>query len=115
LPVELPIASVPNGIFTLRNRCIRAPFASTPRKAGDRESCRKQVYPLGPDRGISYSAKSDRDRAMADFNEAIQLDSAAAFKPRGRRFFYDGDFEQAAADLLRANDLKDDAYVMLWR
>jgi len=66
-------------------------------------------------RGIAYSAKGDRDRAMADFNEAIQLDSAAAFRLRGRWFFYSGDFEQAAADLQRANDLKDDAYVMLLR
>jgi hypothetical protein len=40
---------------------------------------------------------------------------ATALRLRGRWFFYNGDFEQAAADLLRANDLKDDAYVMLWR
>jgi len=30
-------------------------------------------------------------------------------------FFYNGDFEKAAADLLRVNDLNDDAYAMLWR
>jgi lipoprotein NlpI len=66
-------------------------------------------------RGIAYSAKADRDRATADFNEAIRLDSATAFRLRGRWFFYNGDFEEAAADLLRANDLKGDAYVMLWR
>jgi rhomboid protease GluP len=30
-------------------------------------------------------------------------------------FFYNGDFERAAADLLRTNDLHDNAYAMLWR
>src|SRR6516162_11479739 len=32
-----------------------------------------------------------------------------AFHNRGNLFFYNGDFEKAAADLLRVNDLKDDA------
>jgi len=40
---------------------------------------------------------------------------AWAFNNRGKLFFYNGDFEKAAADLLRVNDLNDDAYAMLWR
>ena len=68
-------------------------------------------------RGNAYGAKGDNDRAIADYNEAIRLDPKfpTAFNNRGRLFFRNGDFLKAAADLLRANDLKPDAYAMLWR
>jgi lipoprotein NlpI len=66
---------------------------------------------------MAYHATGDNDHAIADYDEAIRLDPkfATAFKQRGRLFFYNGDFERAAADLLRANELKEDAYAMLWR
>jgi WD40 repeat protein len=66
------------------------------------------------DRGFVYHDKGDDDRAVADFNEAIRLDPATAARQRGSWFFYQGDFEKAAADLLRANDLRVNAYTMLW-
>ena len=68
-------------------------------------------------RGNVYDHKGDNDRAIADYNEAIRLDPKfpTAFNNRGRLFFRNGDFLKAAADLLRANDLKPDAYAMLWR
>src|SRR5262249_3255143 len=65
----------------------------------------------------AYLEKGDNDTAIADYNEAIRLDPelAWAFNNRGKLFFYNGDYEKAAADLLRANDLNDGAYAMLWR
>src|SRR5712672_3164022 len=66
-------------------------------------------------RGFVYYDKGDNDHDDADFNEAIRLNPAAALKQRGRWFFYQGDFEKAAADLLRTHDLRHDAYTMLWR
>jgi lipoprotein NlpI len=66
-------------------------------------------------RSFAYSVKGDYDRAIADYNEAIRLDPKAASRNRGLVFFYSGDFEKAVAALLLANDLKDDAYTMLWR
>jgi lipoprotein NlpI len=56
---------------------------------------------------------SDYDRAIADYNEAIRIDPKVAFRNRGLVFFYSGDFEEASAALLLANDLKDDAHAML--
>jgi uncharacterized protein YjbI with pentapeptide repeats len=68
-------------------------------------------------RGLAWFAKGDNDHAIADYNEAIRLDPkfASAYKTRGRLFFYIGDFDKAASDLFRANELTDDAYAMLWR
>jgi tetratricopeptide (TPR) repeat protein len=68
-------------------------------------------------RGNAYRLKGEYDRAIADFSEAIRLHPKFAhpFHNRGNVFFYNGDFEKAAADLLSVNDLKDDAYAMLWR
>jgi len=78
-----------------------------------------QLDPKNPstfnNRGFVYHDKGDNDHADADFNEAIRLNPAAALKQRGRWFFYQGDFEKAAADLLRTHDLRHDAYTMLWR
>jgi tetratricopeptide (TPR) repeat protein len=56
---------------------------------------------------------SDYDRAIADYNGAIRIDPKVAFRNRGLVFFYSGDFEEAIAAPLLANDLKDDAHAML--
>ena len=67
-------------------------------------------------RAVAYYGKGDNDHAVADFDDAIRINPrfASAFQTRGRHFFFEGDFGRASADLLRANDLQDDAYTMLW-
>jgi lipoprotein NlpI len=56
-------------------------------------------------------------REIADYSEAIRLDpkDAVAYRNLGFAYFNTGNFSEAAADLLRANDLAEDAYLMLWR
>jgi lipoprotein NlpI len=57
-----------------------------------------------------------RHRAIADYNEATGLNpKELSYRFRGYFYFYMGDFAAAAADLLHANDLADNAYAMLWR
>lgn len=68
-------------------------------------------------RGNAYGAKGEYDRAIADYGQAIRLnpkEAISAYYNRGDAYFYEGDFTAAAADLLRANNLKADAYAMLW-
>ena len=61
--------------------------------------------------------KGDLDHAIADYTEAIRLNpkESRLYQHRGYLYFYMGDFAATAADLLRANDLADNAYAMLWR
>jgi lipoprotein NlpI len=67
-------------------------------------------------RAVAYHGKGDNDHAVADFDDATRINPrfASVFQTRGRHFFFEGDFGRASADLLRANDLQDDAYTMLW-
>jgi tetratricopeptide (TPR) repeat protein len=55
-------------------------------------------------RGAAYVAKSDLDRAIADYSEAIRLDprSAFAYNNRGRAYREKGDDDRAIADLNEA-------------
>ena len=55
-------------------------------------------------RGIVYRKRGDVDRAIADFNEAIQLDPkfVYAYYERGNSYKVKGDFERAAADFNEA-------------
>jgi tetratricopeptide (TPR) repeat protein len=67
-------------------------------------------------RGNVWHDKGDIDRAIADYNEATGLNPKdLAYRFRGYFYFYMSDFAAAAADLLHANDLADNAYAMLWR
>ena len=67
-------------------------------------------------RGRAWNEKGDYDRAITDYTVAIGLEpNAARYRSRGQGYFNMGDFNGAAVDLLRANDLADDAYAMLWR
>jgi tetratricopeptide (TPR) repeat protein len=67
-------------------------------------------------RGNVWHDKGDLDRAIADYNEATGLNpKELSYRFRGYFYFYMGDFAAAAADLLHANDLADNAYAMLWR
>ena len=68
-------------------------------------------------RGFAWRDKGDLDRAIADYTEAIRLDpkNAAYYRSRGYAYFHKGDFTASAADLLRATDLADNAYGMLFR
>jgi tetratricopeptide (TPR) repeat protein len=68
-------------------------------------------------RGDAWRDKGDLHRAMADYDKALSLDetSVNAYRGRGLINFVHGEFSDAASDFLRVNDLKPDAYVMLWR
>jgi tetratricopeptide (TPR) repeat protein len=68
-------------------------------------------------RGLAYGIKGDHDRAIQDYDQAILLDpkNANAHSERGRTHFYQGNFKAAAVALLRANELEDNSYSMIWR
>src|SRR5271166_5902962 len=68
-------------------------------------------------RGLTYNNKGEHNRAIADYTESIRLrpESGVAFRRRGYTHFFRGDFSTAAADLLRANELVNDPYAMVWR
>jgi lipoprotein NlpI len=68
-------------------------------------------------RGLAWREKDEIDRAMSDFTSAIRLDPnhADAYKHRGVANFEKGEFLSAASDLLHAVEIKDDAYLLLWR
>jgi lipoprotein NlpI len=55
-------------------------------------------------RGIAYQSKSDYDRAIADFNQAIARDpkDAVAYYNRGIAYKAEGDLDRAIADFDRA-------------
>jgi tetratricopeptide (TPR) repeat protein len=58
-------------------------------------------------RGLAYQTKGDLDRAIADFNQAIQLDPkfAAAYNNRGVAYEAKGDLDRAMADVSQAIQL----------
>jgi len=51
-------------------------------------------------RGLAYKKKGQWDRAIADYSEAIRLNSGDAeiFNNRGNAYYYDGQLDRAAAD-----------------
>jgi len=69
------------------------------------------------DRAAAYMSKGDYDRAIPDYDQAILLDpnNFVAFVSRGRAYFYLGNFTAGAADLLRANEIQEGSYSMIWR
>jgi lipoprotein NlpI len=69
------------------------------------------------DRGFAYDQKGDQDHAIADYTEAIRLNPkfGKALRRRGYTHFRRGDFSAAASDMLRATELTDNPYAMLWR
>jgi tetratricopeptide (TPR) repeat protein len=64
----------------------------------------KALAPLFNNRGYDYKAKGDYDRAIADYNEAIRLDSknASAFNNRGTCYYAKGDHDRAISDYSEA-------------
>jgi len=62
-------------------------------------------------------SKGDYDRAIPDYDQATLLNpnEFGAFVNRGRAYFYRGNFRAGAADLLRANELQEEPYTMIWR
>ncbi len=61
-------------------------------------------------RAITYGALDDFDRALADLDKAIELDSGwgEAYRERGAAYALTGDTEQALADLQMALSLVND-------
>ena len=68
-------------------------------------------------RGDVHGSKGDYDRAIQDYDGAIHLDptNANAYANLGRAYFYQGNFKAGAAAMLRANELEENAYSMIWR
>jgi tetratricopeptide (TPR) repeat protein len=68
-------------------------------------------------RGLAYANKGDYDLALRDYDQAIQIDpkDSFAYKSRSVSYFSLGNFSKAAEAALRAGELKDDAYAMIWR
>jgi tetratricopeptide (TPR) repeat protein len=69
------------------------------------------------DRGLAYISKGDYDRAIKDYDQAIQLDpkNAGMHFSSSRTYFYQGNFNAAAAAALRAEEIWDHAYFVIWR
>ena len=69
------------------------------------------------DRGAAYTNKGDNDRAIQDYDQAIHLSptNSDAYANLGRAYFYQGNFKAAASALLRATELRDNAYSAIWR
>lgn len=68
------------------------------------------------DRAIAYNAKGDPDRAMADLNEAVRLDTEqyTSLTCRGYQYYYRKDFDQAIKDFDKAissNSRRAEGYV----
>ena len=61
-------------------------------------------------RGLAYNLKGDYDRGIADFNEAIALDSnfVKTFSKRALAYILKKDFDRAIADYNRAVELDTD-------
>jgi lipoprotein NlpI len=58
-------------------------------------------------RGFEYDNKGDYDRAIADYNQAINLDPkyAKAYNNRGNAYYHKGDYDRAIADYNQAINL----------
>ena len=58
-------------------------------------------------RGIAHQSKGDLERALADYDTAIQLDPnyRSAYDARGRIYATKGDYARALADVTRASEL----------
>lgn len=58
-------------------------------------------------RGNAYGKKGDHDRALADFDKAVQLnpDYAEAYYNRAVAYFYKGDYEKARENVRKAEAL----------
>ena len=58
-------------------------------------------------RGDAYGLKGDIDRAISDYNKAIELNAnyAPAYNSRGRAYTSKGDYTRAVADVTKAGEL----------
>ncbi len=58
-------------------------------------------------RGNGYATNGDYDRAIADFDKAIQLqpDDAIAYNNRGLAYFKEPDYNRAIADLKKVVEI----------
>ena len=70
-------------------------------------------------RGDAHGSKGGYDRAIQDYDRAIHLDPTNAnandYAKLGRAYFYQGNFKAGAAAMLRANELEENVYSMIWR
>lgn len=68
-------------------------------------------------RGLAWARKGDSKRALADYTKLIEIDPQyrLAFSNRGVLYFTLANFPAASDDFLRASDLDDRAFDMIWR
>ena len=80
-------------------------------------STEKNMALASSNRGDAYRSTGEYDRAIEDFDRAIQLDpsNALAHSNRGFAHFFKAEFSGAAADFLRSFELQPDAYSLLGR
>jgi len=76
---------------------------------------RRSLAILYDNRGNAYEQKNDHDKAIADYNKAIELDPkyAKAYNDRGNAYVQKGGHDKAIADYSKAIELNpkdDDAY-----
>ena len=58
-------------------------------------------------RGIAYRNKDEHDRAIADYNKAIEIDPklAAAYRSRGNAYADKGEYDRAIMDYTKAIEI----------
>src|SRR3990167_8898039 len=59
------------------------------------------------EKGEAYSKKGQSDKAIAEFNKALELDpkNARVFNDRGLEFWFKGDIDSALADYNKALEI----------
>ena len=62
------------------------------------------LFTVSSNRGIAFLKKGDHDKALADFNKAIELDpnNALAYSNRGKALSKKGNDDKALADYNKA-------------
>jgi len=111
----LPVAA--SAIFAMLSAAALADDKSDCRNNGNRDlqikGCSALIERDAKDamayhnRGVAYQFKGDLDRAIADYNKAIELrpNYARAYESRGSAYASKGVFTNAVADVTKASEL----------
>ena len=102
----MPMPILFAGLLTVRKAILTVLSATILRRY---ESIPIMLTPYN-NRGVAYDDKGEFDRAVADYNKAIDLnpDYVDAYNNRGGAYHDKGEFDRAVADYNKAIDLKSD-------